>query len=221
VTHGVLLVEDDPSTRARLAGAVAAHPDLEVLGEAGTFADGSRLLRRLAPDVLLVDVGLPDGSGIRLIREARLLSADTQSMVITVFADEKCVMEAIEAGARGYLLKDAAPARVADAVLQLIAGGSPISAPIARHLLRRFQDAAEAAPPDAEAAGGPHLSEREREVLALLAKGFRYQEIADLLHVSGHTVTTHIRRIYRKLEVNSRSQAVYEAANLGLLDLGD
>ena len=218
MTHGVLLVEDDESTRARLARAVDEHPDLEVVAQVGTFAEGSQQLRRLAPDVLLVDVGLPDGSGIRLIREARLLSADTQSMVITVFADEQRVMEAIEAGARGYLLKDASPERVADAVLQLLAGGSPISAPIARHLLRHFQTPPQAPLPDSER---PHLSERELEVLALLAKGFRYQEIAELLEITGHTVTTHIRRIYRKLEVHSRSQAIYEAANLGLLELGD
>jgi DNA-binding NarL/FixJ family response regulator len=144
-------------------------------------------------------------------------------MVITVFADEKRVMEAVEAGARGYLLKDASSERVAEAVLQLLAGGSPISAPIARYLLRHFQtppdESQSAAPiPDVER---PHLSEREHEVLGLLAKGFRYQEIAELLEITGHTVTTHIRRIYRKLEVHSRSQAIYEAANLGLLELGD
>lgn len=213
----VLIAEDDAPTLRRLARAVGAHPDLQVVGEALNCREGSRLLRATAPDVLLVDLGLPDASGVELIREARSLSADTHTMVITVFADENHVIEAIEAGARGYLLKDGSDDYVAASILQLLAGGSPISPAIARHLLDRFQEpAARARENDA-----PVLTDREREVLSLLAKGFTFEEIGNILKISPHTVTTHVRHIYRKLEVGSRSQAVYEAVHRGLLRMDE
>jgi DNA-binding NarL/FixJ family response regulator len=219
--HTVLIVEDDEPTRARLAEAVGAHPELEVVGRAGCYAEGARLLRSTAPDVLLVDLGLPDASGARLIRETRALSADTRVMVITVFADERHVMEAVEAGARGYLLKDGSAEYVARSILELISGSSPISPAIARHLLNRFQARAQAEESVTPDRAAPQLTEREREVLSLLAKGFTFEEISRLLGISAHTVTTHVRHIYRKLEVGSRSQAVYEAVSLGLLRLDD
>lgn len=213
----VLIAEDDAPTLGRLARAVAAHPELQVVGEARTCREGSRLLRATAPDVLLVDLGLPDASGVELIREARSLAADTHAMVITVFADESHVIEAIEAGARGYLLKDGSDDYVCTSILQLVAGGSPISPAIARYLLDRFRSA-----PAARADGNaPSLTGREREVLSLLAKGFTFEEIGSILEISPHTVTTHVRHIYRKLEVGSRSQAVYEAIHRGLLRMDD
>jgi DNA-binding NarL/FixJ family response regulator len=216
--HTVLIVEDDDHTRCHLMEAVDGAPELRVVGSVGSLAEGRLRLRAEAPDVMLVDLGLPDGSGIELIEEARRLSADTQVLVITVFGDEKSVLSAIEAGARGYLLKDGEPADVCAAVEQLLAGGSPISPAIARHLLRRFQ----ADVPDAPAAPDvPHLSAREAEVLGLVVKGFTFPEIAARLSISAHTVTTHVRRIYRKLEVRSRSEAVYEAMNLGIVKPGD
>jgi DNA-binding NarL/FixJ family response regulator len=211
----VLVVEDDAPTRARLARAVLADERLRLAGAAGTAREGVDLLGREAPDVLLVDLGLPDGSGIDLIRVARQLSADTQAMVITVFGDEKTVVEAIEAGARGYLLKDGSEAEIAAAIQELLAGGCPISPQIARHLLRRFQDA------PAPSVPAPALSEREREVLDLVVRGFTFAEIGQLLAISGHTVSTYVRRVYRKLEVRSRSEAVYEALQLGLVKVGE
>lgn len=211
----VLIAEDDGPTRDRLAAAVASDPALAVAGSVGTLGEALQAVRREAPEVLLVDLGLPDGSGLDLIREARRLAADTQALVITVFGDERSVIAAIEAGARGYLLKDGAPDDVCAAVHQLLAGGAPISPVIARHLLRRL---APEPPPPAEA-DVPRLSAREVEVLELVVKGFTFPEIAGLLGISTHTVTTHVRRIYRKLEVRSRSEAVYEAVQLGLVKL--
>ena len=164
---------------------------------------------------LLVDLGLPDGSGIELIREARQVSPATQMLVITVFADEQHVMEAIEAGAHGYLLKDGSSDYIARSIAELLAGGAPISPPIARYLLRRFQ--LQSQPALARAA--PMLTAREREILSLVARGFKVPEIGELLQISGHTVTTHVLHLYRKLEVNSRSEAIYEAVHLGLIDL--
>jgi DNA-binding NarL/FixJ family response regulator len=211
----VLIAEDDGPTRERLAAAVASDPALAVAGSAGTLAEARGALRREAPEVLLVDLGLPDGSGLDLIREARRLSADTQALVITVFGDERSVIGAIEAGARGYLLKDGSPADVCAAIHQLLAGGAPISPVIARHLLRRLGPE----PPAAAEQDTPRLSAREVEVLELVVKGFTFPEIAGVLGISAHTVTTHVRRIYRKLEVRSRGEAVYEAVQLGLVKL--
>jgi DNA-binding NarL/FixJ family response regulator len=207
----VFVVEDDGPTRARLGRAVGADDRLRLVGAAGTAREGIEGLRREAPDVLLVDLGLPDRTGIDVIRAARQLSADTQAMVVTVFGDEKSVVSAIEAGARGYLLKDGSESEIAAAILELRAGGSPISPQIARHLLRRFQEPAPAPQ------GGPSLTEREREILDGVVKGFTFSELAGLLGISTHTVITHVRHIYRKLEVRSRSEAVYEALSLGLV----
>jgi DNA-binding NarL/FixJ family response regulator len=207
----VAIVEDDGPTRARLARAVEADARLRLAGAVGSAQAGIELLRREAPDVLLVDLGLPDRTGLDVIRAARHLSADTLAMVVTVFGDEKSVVSAIEAGARGYLLKDGSEGEIAAAILELRAGGSPISPQIARHLLRRFQE------PAPVPAGGPSLTEREREILDGVVKGFTFSEIARLLEISTHTVITHIRHIYRKLEVRSRSEAVYEALSLGLV----
>ncbi len=166
------------------------------------------------PQVLLVDLQLPDGSGIDLIRAARRLAPQAEAMVISVFGDEAHVVGAIEAGATGYLLKDASAEEIAMAITRLLAGEAPISSAIARHLLRRFR-----APPDPAAApvAASPLTPREGEVLQLIAKGLSYQRIADTLAMSPHTVTTHIKQIYRKLAVNSRGEAVFEAMQLGLL----
>ena len=214
----VVVVEDDEVTRRRLAEAVDDDPSLQVSGTAGTLREGSAWLRRDPPDVLLVDLGLPDGSGIDLIREARQLSADTLCLVITVFGDETSVVDALEAGARGYLLKDGTEEAVQQAIHELLAGGAPIHPAIARHLLRRFEPPQD---PPAVDRNLPQLSSREAEVLGLVVKGFTFPEIADLLGLSPHTVTTHVRRIYRKLEVRSRGEAVFEAMNLGIVKVGE
>jgi DNA-binding NarL/FixJ family response regulator len=140
-------------------------------------------------------------------------------MVVTVFGDETHVVAALEAGALGYLLKDGSADYIANSILEMLGGGSPISPPIARYLLRRFRGLEEAQLPDGSEA--PRLSEREREVLTMIVKGFSYAETAKLLGVSAHTVTTHVRSIYRKLEVHSRGEAVYEALQLGIVKLDE
>jgi len=213
----VLLVEDKPRTRKRIAGAVESTSKLRLIGTASNVAEGKQALDRQAPDVLLTDLGLPDGSGIELIRQVRSSGSNTQSMVITVFADEEHVMDAVAAGAAGYLLKDASDAEIADSVCELAAGGSPISPSIARHILRRFQGD-QAGSEAGERDKTPGLSDRELEVLTLVAKGFSSPEIAKLLELSPHTIKTHVRHIYAKLEVGSRGEAVYEAIQRGLLN---
>jgi DNA-binding NarL/FixJ family response regulator len=212
--HRVLLVEDDAPTSQHLARAVESNPALALIGRAASVAEGLAELERAAPDVLLTDLGLPDGSGIELIQQLRRQAPRALAMVITAFGDEKTVIAAIEAGASGYLLKDGSFSEVGEALLELVGGGSPISPSIARYVLRRLQRESEAPAEDA-----PRLTEREHEILSLIAKGFSFPEIAGLLSISAHTVTTHVRHIYEKLEVSSRSSAVYEAVQLGLIRL--
>ena len=208
----IQLVEDDAETRDRLARALRSEPSLEVTGTAASCAELRALLASATPDVVLVDLGLPDGDGTALIREIRTRVPTAEIMVITVFGDERTVVSAIEAGARGYLLKDGTDDEIVRAVLDLLRGFSPISPAIARHLLRRLQGDVPAAGPAV-----PRLSARESEVLELLARGFRNAEIAGALGITTHTVTSHVRQLYRKLEVGSRGEAVFEAVHLGLL----
>ena len=208
----VLIVEDDERFRAAFAATVGSAPDLRLVGTASDLPQGLLLLRELKPDVLLVDLGLPSGSGIELIRYAHGHLPNTDVMVVTVFGDEPHVMASLEAGATGYLLKDANPADLADQVRTLHAGGSPISPVIARRLLQRL------APEPAPALDGDALlSPQERQVLTYSAKGFSFEEIARMLGVSRHTVMTYVKRSYRKLQVHSKTEAIYEARKLGLV----
>src|ERR1700674_1769391 len=211
----VMVVEDDPAFLTRFCKIVACDPELELFAAVGDLASARQTLTKSAPNVLITDLGLPDGSGIDLIRETARRYPATDIMVITVFGDEEHVLGAIEAGATGYILKDSLPEEFVGLIKQLIAGGSPISPIIARQLLKRFKPevtAQEAKP--VEEAG---LSARESEVLSLIAKGFSFAEIARLLIVSPHTVTAHVKKIYQKLAVHSRGEAVYEASRMGLI----
>ena len=212
----VYLVEDDAVTRRSLGARIEAHDHLTVPVAVGTAAQMLEALGARRPDVLLVDLGLPDANGVEVIAAASALHAGLPIMVITVFGSEDRVIAALAAGATGYLLKDDASHEIGAAIEQLLAGGSPISAAIARHLIRHFRAPAAAEPRHESAT----LSAREREVLALAAKGFSYAEIATLLNLSAQTVASYTKQVYEKLAVSSRSEAIYEASRLGLLPRG-
>jgi DNA-binding NarL/FixJ family response regulator len=217
----VALVEDEAGTRDRLCLAVAQSPALKLVFAAATAAEIGAWLRDGRPDVLLVDLGLPDGSGFEVIEWCRQLAPGTEIMVITMFGDEANMIRAFEAGAHGYLLKDGTEDDLPRHVLQLHAGGSPMSPIIARQLLTRM--APNPAPPAASAiqapgAVGHSLSPREMEVLALVSRGYTYPELTRLLGISLTTIQTHVRSIYSKLAVHSKTEAVFEARQLGLLD---
>lgn len=214
----VLLLEDEPAARERLAGIIARAPGLALASACGNLAGALAWLDgNPAPDVLLVDLELPDGSGIDLIRAARKRAPQAESMVISIFGDEAHVIAAIEAGATGYLLKDAGAGEIVAAIERLRAGEAPISSAIARHLLKRFCERADAPGITTEGMRASILTRRENDVLQLIAKGLSYQRIAQALEVSPHTVVAHVKQIYRKLAVNSRGEAVFEAMQLGLL----
>ena len=216
--YSVLLVEDEDNTRERLAQVIENHPDLKLIEKDATVAEARAWIEREQPDVLLCDLGLPDGNGIDIIREIRDRGYKTETMVITVFGDEQHVVSAIEAGATGYLLKDGRADYIADSIMQMMAGVSPISASIARHLLKKFKAGNHEAVQDESQ---QKLSKQEVAVLRYLAKGFNCADIAGLLDISTHTVTTYIKRIYRKLAVHSRGEAVYEAHKMGIINMDD
>ena len=211
----VMIVEDDPVFLNRFCGIIAASAELELFAAVADGASALQAMNQSAPDVLLMDLGLPDVNGIDVIRDTSRRYPQTDIMVISVFGDEAHVLAAIEAGATGYILKDSIPEEFVGLIEQLRAGGSPISPIIARQLLRRFQPHTTFV--DEKQGKGAGLSPRESEVLSLIAKGFSFAEIARLLEVSQHTVTSHVKKIYQKLAVHSRGEAVYEADRMGLL----
>ena len=208
----VVIVEDDERFRGAFASVVAGAPDMALVGTAADLPQGFQLLRDQRPDVVLVDLGLPSGSGIELIRFAHENLPDTDVMVVTVFGDEPHVMASLEAGATGYLLKDSCAEDLTDQIRTLHAGGSPISPVIARQLLVRLGPLPQPSP-DGEAM----LSPQERQVLTYSAKGFNFEEIARMMGVSRHTVMTYVKRSYRKLQVHSKTEAIYAARKLGLV----
>jgi DNA-binding NarL/FixJ family response regulator len=167
---------------------------------------------------MMIDLGLPDGSGIDLIRSVSQKKPDVDIMVVTVFGDEQHVVSSIEAGATGYILKDSTPADVISCIRLLRAGGSPVSPVVARSVLRAIRNRMGPSTPTrvTNPESNP-LSARETEILQLLAKGMSFNEIGEILGISPHTVTAHIKKIYRKLAVHSRGEAVYEATQMGLL----
>lgn len=215
----VMLVEDDERVRERFGRQIAAAPDLSLAYAVGSAAEALAWLAQHPVNVALVDLGLPDRSGIEVIRACRQLQPACEVMVITMFGDEATMMQAFTAGASGYLLKDGSEEDLAAHVHNLRHGGAPMSPIIARQLLRRLtppvvaRTAAPAVPPD----GVVPLSPKEGEVLALVARGFSYPEVGKLLGVSVNTVHTHARNIYGKLNVSSKTEAVYEARQLGWL----
>ncbi len=215
----IAIVEDDPGVCDALRQALQAAPDLELAVMVGTREDGLALLQGPPADVLLVDLGLPDGSGIDVIQAAIQRWPACNIMVCTNFGDETHVIRSIEAGAAGYLLKDSSPAKMVDEIRSLANGGSPISPIIARQVLTRFRQGApgRADAPEPTADPAALLSAREKEVLNFITKGFTTQEIARLMQLSHFTVRTFVRRIYSKLKVTSKAEAIYEARSQGIL----
>ncbi len=206
----VAVVEDDPDQSRCIRDAVAAHPELQVVGAFETGEAAAAHLPGCAPDVVLVDVGLPGISGIEVVAACKPRMPRSQFMMLTVIEDPEKVFAALAGGATGYLLKMEIPTRLLPALLELQAGGSPMTGSIARQVVVAFQRSGLGARPAAATADPQEdlrLSEREREILRLLEQGRLYKEIADQLGIALGTVNTHIRRIYEKLHVHSRAEA--------------
>ena len=223
----VAILEDELNVRKLLEQAVLSDPGMALAFSAQTVAEAKALAQTQSAQVYLVDLGLPDADGRDFIRWVSANQPGALSMVVTVFGDDEHIVSSFAAGAVGYLLKDASSSEIAQHIAELVAGGSPISPSVARRVLQHFKPGYhsnrtpfEAASPAASPVSDPvdnPLSEREHEVLRLIEKGLTYDEISQVLGITWHTVTSYLRRVYQKLEVNSRGEAVFEARHRGLL----
>lgn len=201
----VAIVEDSKEIREGLEILLNGSDGYYCVGAFATGEDALLGLLSRKPDVVLMDINLPGVSGIECTRRLKQQRPGLPIMVLTVFEDDEMIFESLKAGASGYLLKKTPPARLLDAILDVHAGGSPMSSRIARKVVATFQ-ALGTSSKETE-----NLSPREHEIMAYLAKGYRYKEIADALFISVETVRTHLRNIYDKLHVRSRSEAVLKA----------
>lgn len=211
----VLIVEDQVQTSLRLREAISSCDDLSVSSVAHSLDTGLEAFYKDKPRLVLTDLGLPDGSGIDMIKAAAKADWPCDSLVISVFGDEKRVINAIRAGAKGYVLKNSGVSSIADDMCAVLVGGSPISPQIARHLLSMVNDLGLAESGTQE--DGIKLTSRESEILNEVARGYKRAEIGQNLGISVGTVGNHINNIYKKLEVNSSIEAVTRATKMGIL----
>jgi DNA-binding NarL/FixJ family response regulator len=196
----VSIVEDDRGTRERLAALLNETPSLRCVGAYSTGEDALRGIPAQKPDVALVDINLPGMNGIMCVAGLKTRMPDLQVLILTRHDDSDLVFDALRAGAGGYLLKKMIPTELISAIRQVQAGGAPMSMLIARKVVGYFNRIEN--PADVE-----KLSKREHEVLALLAKGYLYKEIGELLGISIETVRMNLKHIYQKLHVRSRTEA--------------
>jgi DNA-binding NarL/FixJ family response regulator len=198
----VSIVDDDAGVRDSIAQFLRAARGLKFLS---AYASGLEVLAHIPPerpDVVLMDINMSHMDGIECARQLKEQVPDVQILMLTIYEDTDRIFKALAAGASGYLLKRFPPAKLLEAILDVHAGGSPMSGPIARKVVQTFRPGTPATP------GNQSLSARERQVLECLAKGYAYKQIGDELQVSMDTARTYIRRIYKKLHVHTRTNAV-------------
>lgn len=204
--YRVLLVDDHPVVREGLRGMVETADDLMVVGEAGSGAEAVALAAALRPDVILMDLRMPDGDGVTTTRRILADLPDTRIVVVTTYESDADILRAVEAGAAGYLLKDASRTELTAAVREAAAGKTVLAPSVAGRLMGLMREPAPAA-----------LTAREIEVLALVAQGQTNSAIGRALHIGEATVKTHLLRVFAKLGVSDRTAAVTTAMSLGLL----
>jgi DNA-binding NarL/FixJ family response regulator len=219
----VLLADDQDIIRTGLTIILNHQADIEVIGQAADGAEAVELARRLKPDVILMDVKMPNMNGIQATRQIVAALPKTQIIILTTYDTDDWVFDGIRAGAVGYLLKDASGDQLAEAVRGALRGESQMDPAVARKVLREFQHVTASRPPAGPAANDEEpleeLTDRETEILKLLAAGLANKEIAQQLSLSEGTVKNHISAILAKLHANDRTQAVLTALKRGLVDL--
>lgn len=236
----VFVVEDQTKILKNQLRLLEGHPEIEIVGTALSGEAALEEVPRVAPDVLLLDLGLPRMSGIDVTRAVKASHPSVEILIFTIFDEEDKVLEAVKAGASGYLLKGATVDKIIEAIKEVSAGGTVIQPNLARRLLRHFRvdpeaaSAAAAAPAvEAPVQAAPTaaqlaaredpplkpLSDREKEILQLIAKGISNSEAARMLNLSKATIRTHLEHIYRKLEVTNRVEAVTEGIRKGLISV--
>lgn len=203
--------------RGYLATIVGQSDTLETAFSVGTLAEAKAACDRGGFDLCLVDIGLPDGSGLDLVRYMKA-RCGAKSLILTVLGDRQSVLLALHAGADGYLLKDTPPNQLRRSIEATLAGENPISPQAATYLLQMWKAGEGAAGPSGEEAEKSGLlTPRETEILRLFSKGLSYREAAGVLGISPHTVGDHVKAIHQKLAVHSRTEAIFEARQLGLI----
>jgi RNA polymerase sigma factor (sigma-70 family) len=203
----VAIVEDDRKLRLQLVDMLGEQDGMVCVGTCASGEEALRVLPPLSPDVVLMDIHLQGMSGIDCTRELKHHLPGTQIVMLTMFDDSDKIFAALRAGATGYLLKRFAAAELTGAIQQARAGGSPMTPQIARQVVQAFREQS-LAPKQATDTELEQLTDRERELLSLMARGKHYKEVAEALNISTDTVRSHIRRIYKKLHVHSRTEAV-------------
>jgi len=201
----IVLVEDQARTREALAALISGAPGFEVTGQYGSMEDAIAGIGGAPPDVFLADIGLPGMSGIEGVQLLHQRFPRLSILMLTVHGDDDSIFDAVCAGACGYLLKETEPARLLEAIREVHSGGAPMSPDIARKVVIAFRQARPAAQAE------PELSPRQVSILQLLAEGHSYKSCADALDLSVDTVRFHVRRVYERLHVHSRSEAVWKA----------
>jgi len=214
----VLVADDHPVVREGLSTIVDVEDDITVVGQASDGGEALRLARQLRPDVVLMDLKMPNVDGVEAIKRIRGELPETHILILTTYADEEYIMDGIRAGARGYLLKDASPDELVRAVRLVARGESLLQPTVAARVLDKLSElmTADETPPSASTPD-MRLTAREREVLRLLAGGARNHDVAEALFISERTVKNHISSAMQKLDANTRAEAVAKAIQLGLL----
>jgi RNA polymerase sigma factor (sigma-70 family) len=204
----VSIVEDNEQLRGTLARMIGRAEGFQCLGDYGSAEAALEAIPKQTPNVVLMDINLPGMNGVECVRRLKQLVPTTQVVMLTAYEDTENIFNSLAAGASGYLLKRSKSTEILEAIRDVQNGGSPMTTHIARKVVQSFQATAAAAVP---AEPSEELSPREQEVLDLLSQGFMYKEIADKLGISFETVRTYIRRIYEKLHVRTRTEAVAKA----------
>jgi DNA-binding NarL/FixJ family response regulator len=198
----VSIVEDDSRIRESLAILIDGGENIRCISAHATAEEALRQIPLKKPEVVLMDINLPNMSGIECVRKLKAVMPKLLILMLTMYENDEQVFQSLMAGASGYLVKRTSPAEILKAIEEVHSGASPMSGRIARTVVEYFQKLQTVAPEQ------EHLSKREQEILDLLVKGYRYKEIADTLSVSFETVRSHLKNIYAKLQVHSRTEAV-------------
>lgn len=204
----LVVVDDHPIVRHGLVSMLHYEPDMQIVGQAGDGAQAVRVILEQNPDVVLLDLRLPELSGIDVMKQVRAQQTSTRFLVLTTYDADEYIMPALSAGAQGYLLKDASPAELTRAIRSLASGGSPLEPAVAARLLTSMHDDKE-----------DELSAREMDVLKLLVEGASNKIIASQLNLSENTVKSHLSHIFSKLRVSSRAEAVAVALQRGIVPI--
>ena len=216
MTH-ILLLEDLPEIRAWLRGLIVQVFPTAQVSEASRIHDALELVSAIKFDLALIDLGLPDGSGVDVVAKLRDAHPEAQSVVVTIHDDDEHLFPALQAGAFGYILKEQPRELITEQLQRIAQGEPPLSPSIARRVMAHFSSAKARMPPSTlNALPNVSLTERESEVLLRVAKGFTLPEIGVQLGLSRHTIADYVKQIYRKLNVSSRAEAALEAQRLGL-----